>query len=66
MEVHVGEEVPRIREYIVLAIKFIQVYGQPHHHEAARDFFHPLKYTLVHRAFTHAVHRVGDVHSRPL
>ena len=29
MEVHVGEEVPRIREYIVLAIKFIQVYGQP-------------------------------------
>ena len=29
MEVRVGEEVPRVREYIVLAIKFIRVCGQP-------------------------------------
>lgn len=36
------------------------------HHEAARDFFHPLKYTLVHRVFTHAAQRVEDVHSHPL
>ena len=29
MEVRVGEEVPGMREYMGLAIKFIRVYGHP-------------------------------------